>query len=227
MKKQTKKKFYIGAGLLTAFVLWTVAVRSVEVRPIGPDGSTVGFATLNGFVHRCIGVHMALYTLTDWLSLVPIAFVAGFAVLGLVQWIKRKHILKVDRSLLALGGFYIIVMAAYLLFETVVINYRPLLIAGVLEASYPSSTTMLVLCVMPTAVHQLRTRIHSAVLRKVVTGAGMTFALLMVVLRLIAGVHWITDIIGGILLSAGLVMLYLAVNQWITIKNPHVCVPEL
>ena len=215
-------KFYIGVGLLTVFVLWTVAVRLVEVRPIGPQGSTVGFATLNGFVHRCIGVHMALYTLTDWLSLVPIAFVAGFAVLGLVQWIKRKHILKVDRSLLALGGFYIIVMAAYLLFEMVVINYRPLLIADVLEASYPSSTTMLILCVMPTAVHQLRTRIHSAALRKVVTGAAMTFAVLMVVLRLIAGVHWITDIIGGILLSAGLVMLYLAVNQWITIKNPHV-----
>lgn len=215
-------KFYIGVGLLTVFVLWTVAVRLVEVRPIGPHGSTVGFATLNGFVHRCIGVHMALYTLTDWLSLVPIAFVAGFAVLGLVQWIKRKRILEVDRSLLALGGFYIIVMAAYLFFETVVINCRPLLIAGMLEASYPSSTTMLILCVMPTAVHQLRTRIHSAALRKVVTGAAMTFAVLMVVLRLIAGVHWITDIIGGILLSAGLVMLYLAVNQWITIKNPHV-----
>ena len=222
MKKQTKMKFYIGVGLLTVFVLWTVAVRLVEVRPIGPHGSTVGFATLNGFVHRCIGVHMALYTLTDWLSLVPIAFVAGFAVLGLVQWIKRKRILEVDRSLLALGGFYIIVMAAYLFFETVVINCRPLLIAGMLEASYPSSTTMLILCVMPTAVHQLRTRIHSAALRKVVTGAAMTFAVLMVVLRLIAGVHWITDIIGGILLSAGLVMLYLAVNQWITIKNPHV-----
>jgi undecaprenyl-diphosphatase len=30
----------------------------------------------------------------------------------------------------------------------------------------------------------------------------------MVAARLASGVHWLTDIIGGILLSAGLVMIY-------------------
>ena len=101
------------------------------------NGSRVGFAAINGAFHALTGVHWALYTLTDWLGLVPIGIALGFAVLGLVQLIRRKSLLKVDRDILILGGFYIVVLAAYLLFETVVINFRPVLIDGKLEASYP------------------------------------------------------------------------------------------
>ena len=132
--------------MLATFALWTVLVCIVDVQAIGPRGSEVGFATLNDWVHGLTGVNMTLYTVTDWLGLVPIAVAFGFGIFGLVQWIRRKSLRAVDRSILALGGFYVAVMAVYLLFETVVINYRPVLIDGYLEASYPSSTTMLVLC---------------------------------------------------------------------------------
>ena len=135
MKNADKKKFLIGAGFLAAFVLWTVLVSLVDIRAIGPNGSSVGFATLNGYVHERIGVNIPLYTITDWLGFVPIGVAFGFAILGLVQWIKRKSLLKVDRSLLALGGFYVVVLAAYIFFEIVVINYRPVLLGGYLEAS--------------------------------------------------------------------------------------------
>jgi undecaprenyl-diphosphatase len=203
-----KKKFCIALGLLGAFALWTIAISLIDVQAIGPQGSTVGFATLNSMVHKLTGVHMQLYTITDWLGLVTVAFGFGFALLGLAQWIKRKNILKVDRSILILGAFYIVTLAAYLFFESYVINYRPVLIAGYLEASYPSSTTLLVLCVMPTAGMQLQGRIKSHALRKVVTVAITAFIVFMVAGRLVSGVHWLTDIIGGILLSAGLVMIY-------------------
>ena len=214
MKKETKKNFYIAAILLGAFVVWTAAVQLVDVQPIGPQGSTVGFATVNSWVHNLTGVHMSLYTVTDWLGLVPIAFAIGFALLGLIQWVKRKHLRQVDFSILVLGGFYLLVMAAYVLFEVFVINYRPVLINGCLEASsYPSSTTMLVLCVMPTAIMQLNTRIKSQTLKRWV-GFGITaFILFMVIGRLLSGVHWFTDIIGGTLLSAGLVMLYYSITS--------------
>ena len=194
--------------MVVAFVLWTLLVRFVDVRAIGPEGSSVGFATLNGFVHELTGVNWILYTVTDWLGLVPIAVALGFAVLGLVQLICRKSLVKVDHSLLALGGFYIAVMVAYVFFEIVVINYRPTLIEGILEASYPSSTTMLVMCVMPTAAMQLNTRIKNTVLRRCAIIATVAFTAFMVIGRLISGVHWVTDIIGGALLSAGLVTLY-------------------
>ena len=203
-----KRKFCIALGLLTAFVFWTIAIHWIDVQAIGPQGSTVGFATLNGFVHNLTGTHMTLYVITDWLGLVPVAFGFGFALLGLAQWITRKSVLKVDGSILILGAFYIVTVAAYLFFESYVINYRPVLIAGYLEASYPSSTTLLVLCVMPTAGMQLQGRIKSHALRKVVTVAITAFIVFMVAGRLVSGVHWLTDIIGGILLSAGLVMIY-------------------
>lgn len=207
-RDQNKKRLYAAAVLLAAFALWTVAVRALDVGAIGPCGSTVGFATLNQFFHGLTGVQMTLYTVTDWLGLVPIGVAMGFATLGLAQWVRRKKLSRVDHSLFVLGGFYLVVVAVFLLFEVMVVNCRPVLIDGVLEASYPSSTTLLVTCVMPTAAMQLRDRIKSAWVRRCVTLVIAAFVAFMVIGRLLSGVHWLTDIIGGALLSAGLVMLY-------------------
>ena len=199
--------------LLVVFVMWTLLVRFVDVRGIGPRGSSVGLATLNQFVHNATGTNMALYVITDWLGLVPIATALGFAALGLCQWVGRRSILKVDRSIIALGVFYIAVMSAYIFFECAVINYRPVLIEGILEASYPSSTTLLTLCVMPTAAMQLRARIKNGILRRTSVSVILIFTAFMIVGRILSGVHWITDIIGGIILSAGLTSAYTAAER--------------
>ena len=204
-----KKQYFLAFGLLLAFILWTLAICLIDVQPIGPNRSEVGFATVNGWFHRLTGVHMVLYHITDWLGLVPVAVGSGFAILGLIQWSKRKNIRKVDFSILVLGGFYIVTLAAYLLFEEFVINYRPVLIAGYLEASYPSSTTLLVLCVMPTAMLQLRERRKSKAWQILIAA----FIVFMVVGRLISGVHWLTDIVGGMLLSGSLVMFYYTITS--------------
>ena len=209
--KRVRKSFIVSICLLTAFVLWTVAISFVDVRAIGPQGSSVGFAGINGYVHNLTGVHFSLYNITDWLGLVPLFVCMGFGILGLVQWIKRKSICKVDHDILILGGFYIITIAAYLLFESVVINYRPVLINGYLEASYPSSTTLLVMCVMPTAVMQFNSRIRNKLLRNIVAATLVAFIAFMVIGRLLSGVHWLTDIVGGALLSTGLVLMYRAI----------------
>lgn len=210
MKKTNKKCFCSAACFLAAFALWTVLLCFVDVRAIGPMGSEVGFSSLNGWFHGLTGVNMALYTVTDWLGLVPIGVMAAFAALGFVQMVKRKSILKVERSILALGVFYVAVAAVFVLFEVAVVNYRPTLIEGRLEASYPSSTTMLVMCVMPTALMQLRARIKNALPGRFACIAVTAFTAFMVIGRVISGVHWVTDIIGGALISAGLVLAYRA-----------------
>ncbi len=209
--KRVRKSFIVSICLLTAFVLWTVAISFVDVRAIGPQGSSVGFAGINGFAHNLTGVHWGLYNLTDWLGLVPIFVCMVFGILGLVQWIKRKSIRKVDYDIFVLGGFYIVTIAAYLFFESVVINYRPVLINGYLEASYPSSTTLLVMCVMPTAVMQCNSRIRNKLLRNIVATTLVAFIAFMAIGRLLSGVHWLTDIVGGALLSTGLVLMYRAI----------------
>ena len=205
--KKRKLYLYFGISLLTAFVAWTALVTALDVKPIGPRGSSVGLATLNGFFHNLIGKNIVLYTVTDWLGLVPIATALSFAVFGLFQWIKRKNFFAVDCSLFVLGGFYIAVIAVYILFELVVINYRPVLISGYLESSYPSSTTMLVMCVMPTASKEICSRTKNARARYAVVALIYSFVAFMILGRVISGVHWISDIIGGALFSSGAVLL--------------------
>lgn len=214
MKKPHQKQLLTSIGFLSTFLLWTIAIRRIDVQPIGPLGSLVGFSSLNKFIHQLTGVHWTLYAITDWLGLVPLCVMLGFAIFGLTQWVKRKHLLAVDRSILVLGGFYAVVLAAYAVFEQFVVNYRPVLVNGSLEASYPSSTTLLVLTVMPTCAIQLNARIKSPVIRHRITLIIMTFTAFMVGGRFVSGVHWITDIIGGMLLSGGLVAAYTAACEF-------------
>lgn len=213
MRKNNQKTLYTAICMLVAFVLWTIAIQFIDVKSIGPQNSSVGFATLNQFIHNLTGVNMSLYTITDWLGLVPLGFAMGFALLGFIQWIKRKRILKVDYSILVLGGFYFVVIAIYIFFEMFVVNYRPILIDGILEASYPSSTTMLVMCIMPTAIMQFNNRIKNEKMKKLISVSIIVFILFMIIGRVLSGVHWVTDIIGGAMLSCGLVMLYRFVSK--------------
>ena len=151
---------------------------------------------------------MTLYTITDWLGLVPVFICMIFGIIGLYQLISRKSLFNVDKDIIILGIYYIIVIMAYLIFEMIPINYRPIPIEGVMETSYPSSTTLLVLSVMPTLVDQADRRISDGLIKKLIGVFAVLFALFMVIGRLVSGVHWFTDIVGSVLLSVGLFGLY-------------------
>ena len=221
MKENTKKELQAGIVLLAAFALWTVLIRHIDVQNAGPNGTEIGFATVNVWFHRLTGVHLLVYTITDWLGLIPIIICMGFGVLGLVQLIKRRSLRMVDSDILLLGAYYVLVILCYLLFEMVPINYRPILIDGNLEASFPSSTTLLVLSVMPSLKYQIDKRIANPVTRKAIAVFVIVFSAFMVVGRLIAGVHWITDIIGSVFLSSGLFMIYLFMAEYTGQRKTH------
>ena len=203
-----KRNLLAGVALIGAFALWTVLIQCVDVQAVGQKETLVGFADFNVWFHQLTGVYMTIYTITDWLGLVPIFICLCFGVMGLVQLVKRRSLLRVDPDILLLGIYYVMVIACYLIFEMIPINYRPVLIEGRLEASYPSSTTLLVLSVMPTLWFQANRRFSNTIIRKTVAVFVVTFSVFMVIGRLVSGVHWLTDIIGSVLLSAGLYMLY-------------------
>ena len=194
--------------LLTAFVFWTYLVLIVDVQQAGETGTEVGFATINTWFHEWTGVSLQLYTITDWLGLVPVGICLIFGMIGLLQLIKRKGLRNVDADLILLGIYYVVVIFGYLIFEMIPINYRPIFIEGRREASYPSSTTLLVLSVMPTLVFQVNRRVGNQNVRKIFKVMTMMFSIFMVGGRLFSGVHWLTDIIGSVLLSAGLFYSY-------------------
>ena len=204
----SKRTFWTGFALLGAFSLWTILIQYIDVQTAIPNGTSVGFATFNIWFHQITGVHMVIYNITDWLGLVPVFICFCFGILGFCQLVKRKSLLKVDIDIILLGIYYILVIFGYLFFEMVPINYRPILIDGILEASYPSSTTLLVLSVMPTLVFQVRRRTDKSKIKMTTYLFTAIFSSFMVIGRLIAGVHWATDIIGAVFLSTGLFMMY-------------------
>ena len=207
-----KRLWLLPAALWAAFALFTLLLTCVDVQAIGPQGSAVGFATVNEWAFQLLGAQLLWYHITDWLGVVAIVVAFSFAVAGLYQWVKRKSIRKVDRHILVLGDFYLLVIGCYLFFEKVVINCRPILMDGSLEASYPSSHTMIVVSIIATAAMAFRALCPQ---KKGWCLAVDIFAAVVIAVtvigRLIAGVHWLTDIVGGLLLSAALVATYWAV----------------
>ena len=208
MKRNGKRLLLLGIVCMVAFAIWTLLIQVVDVKPVGQNGTQIGFATFNGWFHKLTGVHMTIYHITDWLGLVPIVICMFFCVLGCVQLLKRRSLFKVDCDIILLGVYYIIVIFGYLVFEMIPINYRPILIQGIMEASYPSSTTLLVLSVMPTLIFQVNRRLENTVIKKVICILAGIFSAFMVIGRLVSGVHWFTDIVGSVMLSAGLFCIY-------------------
>ena len=204
MKNKGKILMSVICSALT--VLLIMLLRLVDVREIGPKGTSIGLSHLNQFFFDLTGVNMGWYDITDWLGLTAVATALIFAVIGLVQLIKRKSFIKVDKEILALGGLYLLVIGIYLLFEKVIVNYRPVIMpdSDFPEASFPSSHTMIVCIIMGSAVMVMKKYINKKAMQKVLTALCCTIVAVTVICRLIAGVHWFTDIIGGILISVSL-----------------------
>jgi len=219
MKKVCFKKSIIW---FLAFIIFTVLVKLVDVQAIGPEGSSVGFATINKLVFDAIGIHPQFYSLTQFCGIIAIGIAFCFALLGIDQLIKRKSLHYVDSNIIAMGIYYVIVIFFYALFMFLVINYRPVIIDGeALESSYPSSHTMLGLTV--TVAFMMYNKFFKNVKKKidriVFTVFCWAFVALIVIGRLVSGVHWFTDIIGSVLLSMAIINCYKPLCN--LIKNIH------
>lgn len=215
---KTQKKYIVTAGLFVLFIIYTILVATIDVQAVGPQKSKIGFASINMAVFQSLGESAFWYTLTKYLGVIAIVVVLGFGVVGLIQMIQRKNFIRTDLEILMLGGFYVVMAVFYAFFEKVILNYRPVLEDGKLEASYPSSHTMLVCCVMATAIIQFNRMIKNQTVCILADIVAVAIIALMVMGRLLSGVHWLTDIVGGVIISAALVMLYVSAVQMLKDK---------
>ncbi|MDE7425945.1 MAG: phosphatase PAP2 family protein [Lachnospiraceae bacterium] len=207
-KKKNQRNFIITGALFLAFILYTIAVKVVDVQAVGPENSNIGFATINRAVFIFFGDNPFWYNVTEVTGILALLVAAAFGLLGVAQLVTKKSITKVDTDIIILGGFYVLVMIFYVLFEVFIINYRPVILEEGLEASYPSSHSMLVFCIMITAIMQFRSRISEKRVLLIAEIVSIVIISVTVLGRLVSGVHWFTDILGGVLLGTALVMLY-------------------
>lgn len=213
-----KRNIFLGVLLTIISIIYTYLVKTYDVKSIGPNNSEVGFSKINTWFSNLIGSHMSIYKVTELLGYIIILIVGIYCLIGLYQLIKRKSLFKVDKELYILGGLYVSMAIVYVFFEKFIINYRPILIDGVLEASYPSSHTILAICICISSLivskNYLRKKYQSLI-------DTLTILLLLGVFlgRIISGVHWISDILGGILISSTLLMYFYTLDDYNRYKS--------
>jgi len=208
-----KRNFLVSTIFILLAVVFTIFVKVVDVKPIGANETSIGVASVNQVVFKTIGVNMIWYHITDWLGLVPIFMAMIYAFIGFGQLIKRKNIFKVDKEIIILGLFYIVVIFLYVFFEKVIVNYRPILMNGFLEASYPSSHTLMTICLCGSSIIVNKTLFNNK-MAKFANILSAVIITITVIGRLLSGVHWVTDIIGGILIGVALLMtLYSVIEE--------------
>lgn len=210
MKKGKMISSVICAAL---FAVLIVLVKTVDVQQIGPEGSSIGFAGINKAMNDATGLNMTLYKITEVLGLLALAVAGCFALLGLVQLIKRKSFAKVDPEIYALAGLYVVVLALYVIFEKVIINYRPVIMPDEehVEASFPSSHTMLGIVIMGSTFIVIDKYIKNESICRSIRIVSILILIAIVFGRLFSGVHWLTDILGGVLISSALLFIFSAV----------------
>lgn len=217
-----KKRYLILTVIMAVLTaIFTYLVTSYDVRPVGPAGTSVGFAGFNMNIISRIGTSMTWFTVADILGYVVILIFLAFAVTGLIQLIKRKNLFKVDSNILILGGMYLLVFILYVVFEKFPVDYRPIVLPGEFEPepSFPSSHTMLALVVLGGAIMQLKYYVKKRSLRIVFEIEGFIMVICVILARTLSGAHWPTDIIAGILYSLTLLSAYMAVSEIVRVKK--------
>lgn len=205
-----KRNIIISIVLIILSVLFTALVKNVDVKPIGPNESMVGFADINKLFHNLIGSNMTIYKVTEVLGYIPIAMALVYVFIGLKQLIKRKSLLKVDKEIYVLALFYVLVVGVYVFFEKFVINYRPILIDGLLEASYPSSHTLMSIYLCGSSII-INKKLFKNKFGDIENVLSVILILLIVIGRIVSGVHWFTDILGGIIISSTLLVIFYSI----------------
>ncbi len=216
-----KKNIITSITMIILAVIYTILVKIIDVAPIGPNNSSVGFSSINGFFHNLLGSNMTIYKITEVLGMIPLLMAGIYALIGFIQLIKRKSLAKIDREIYALASLYVIVLGLYVFFEKCIINYRPILIDGVLEASYPSSHTLMAICICGSSLIVNKRLFHKKIFN--IENKLSIFLIPAIVLgRFISGVHWFSDILGGIIISVALLSTFYTVISSFSTKKAKV-----
>lgn len=164
---------------------------------------------MNDAIFNFFGENKTLDKISDVLLIAMLAIVAGFALSGLVQLIKRNKLKKVDSEILAMVPSLLLLVAVYFVFEKIwVLNYRPILINGIAEPSFPSTHTLIAVTVLGMTMMALPKYIKNRKQRILIDVLALIAMAAMAFLRVASGMHWMTDVLGGVIFGIDLVLVY-------------------
>ena len=213
MKQRAMLDYVLGAICFAIFIVLIILLKTVDVQAVGPEGTSVGLASMNTAFHNMTGENKGFYLLSKILGFAELSLVVYFAGIAVYQWVKGKSFKNVAHCLKAAGIFYVITAGLYVFFEKVVINFRPVIMEGKdhVEPSFPSTHTLLAIMILGSAFVIAKNLLTNVPLKRTLRILCFVFMFITAAARLLSGVHWLTDIIGAIFLGATLVFEYAGV----------------
>lgn len=214
MKKQKWIGIITGVISLVLFIALIVCLKTVDVAP--HEVGSIGLHSLNADVKGEIGSNMDFYKMSDILGYLSFLTVLFFGLVGVCQLIKRKSLLKIDKEIWCIAAFYLVMGILYVLFDKVIVlNYRPIMLDGEFEPSFPSTHTFLSICLLGSTMVMNNLYFKKIFKENYVRRLILNMILIVMMfgiiyLRLFSGVHWFTDILGGVLLGITLVAFFKA-----------------
>ncbi|MBQ3436419.1 phosphatase PAP2 family protein [Candidatus Saccharibacteria bacterium] len=137
--------------------------------------------------------------ITNIILISSFVVLAVFAVLGLVQWISRKSLKKVDKQLLWMPLPLLLMAITYVVFDKfIILNVRP---NGSGEPSFPSTHVMVVATIFFVVALALPKYIKSKTARIVLELFIAALIGLTCVGRVVSQMHWISDTIGALVFA--------------------------
>lgn len=208
----TKKLYYVMSAVsFTLFVILTVLLLKVDVTASGINGSNIGLSMINISFRDVIGSSWLCYNISKVAGIVGLAACALICLMFAFRVMRQKSLKALCKRDVALVALYIETAVFYIVFDKIVINYRPMLKWGETEpeSSFPSTHALMAVVIFVSLGHVASDYIKNKLTLKIVQGACVVFALAIILGRTFSGVHWFTDIVGGILFGVGLVCAYL------------------
>lgn len=205
--QSTKKSVVPAVVTLVLFFALTACLYCIDPRPIAANSSMVGMGFVNEPFNQLTGVNWSAYAASQLGGYISIASMFVFFCVGVAQLAKTRSLKGVDMAIYLLAAAYVVMLVLYVGFDKLALNYRPVLVDGQLEPSYPSSHSFLAVGALGCAAVWARARLSRKV-SAIITALCGILAAFVVVARLISGVHWLTDIVAGVLLGLTLVFAY-------------------
>ncbi|MFA6611570.1 MAG: hypothetical protein WCS78_04205, partial [Bacilli bacterium] len=129
-----QRNFFYGLIIFgLSFLILTILLFTVDRQTLTLDTPSVGLATMNQFFFP--NNHFPVWdTLTDIIMIFALFIILIAAFIGFIQLVTRKHLVKVNPTILSLGIIVITMMIIWVVFDKGwVVNYRPILVEGTIE----------------------------------------------------------------------------------------------
>lgn len=185
-------------------LIFTILVSFVDVKIFNVTNTKIGLYSLNKiFLVNSINSNY-INIISNGIFLICLLVIILMLLLITFEYFKTK---KINKNNLNFFIHFLIMVLIWIIFDKIlIINYRPILINGNIEGSYPSTHVMVSTFVLLFLSDQLKKIFKND---KIFYIISIGLIIIQSISRILLTMHWFTDIIGGLLIGCLLFFTFL------------------